>query len=250
MYEHLEIGIRFTAWQVRVALKDEKPKYVFHGHGRGITMKDPTVRHRATNPARTDHRVEYAFYVFDPHRGPLHAAVVWGVVAVALLLATNLVHSRVGRALQAIASDEASAAASGIPVASYKLRLFIVAAALAGLGGGMFTFSFLIVSPDAFPIVLSIEFVVMVAAGGLGNMYGAVAGAVAILYLEQKLRDLGAKPELFGWDLPDAAPTERLNRIVWGAVRGWDKAYPPVRQSLFAPLSIDIEDEDRDEDDR
>ena len=69
-------------------------------------------------------------------RGPLHAAVVWGVVAVALLLATNLVHSRVGRALQAIATDEASAAASGIPVASYKLRLFIVAAALAGLGGG------------------------------------------------------------------------------------------------------------------
>jgi hypothetical protein len=52
------------------------------------------------------------------------------------------------------------------------------------------------------------------------------------------------------FDVPDAAPTERLNRIVWGAVRGWDKAYPPVRQSLFAPLSIDVEDEDRDEDDR
>jgi len=71
----------------------------------------------------------------------------------------------------------------------------------------MFTFAFLIVSPDAFPIVLSIEFVVMVAVGGLGNIYGAVAGTVAILYLEQKLRDLGSKPDLFGWDLPDAAPT-------------------------------------------
>ena len=124
-----------------------------------------------------------------------------------LLLATNLVHSRVGRALQAIATDEASAAASGIPVASYKLRLFVFAAALAGLGGGLFTFSFLIVSPEAFPIVLSIEFVVMVAVGGLGNIYGAVAGTVAILYLEQKLRDLGTRPDLFGWDLPDAAPT-------------------------------------------
>ena len=140
-------------------------------------------------------------------RGPLHAAVVWGVVAVALLLATNLVHSRVGRALQAIATDEASAAASGIPVASYKLRLFVFAAALAGLGGGLFTFSFLIVSPEAFPIVLSIQFVVMVAVGGLGNIYGAVAGSVAILYLEQELRDLGRRPELFGWDLPAAAPT-------------------------------------------
>ena len=55
--------------------------------------------------------------------------------------------------------------------------------------------------------MLSIEFVVMVAVGGLGNVYGAVAGAVAILYLEQKLRDLGTRPDLFGRDLPDAAPT-------------------------------------------
>ena len=135
-------------------------------------------------------------------RGPLHAAVVWAVVTVALLLATNLVHSRVGRALQAIATDETSAAASGIPVPSYKLRLFVFAAALAGLGGGLFTFSFLIVTPGAFPIVLSIQFVVMVAVGGLGNIYGAVAGSVAILYLEQELREIGARSELFGWDLP------------------------------------------------
>jgi branched-chain amino acid transport system permease protein len=47
----------------------------------------------------------------------------------------------------------------------------------------------------------------MVAVGGLGNIYGAVAGTVAILYLEQKLRELGQRPDLFGWDLPDAAPT-------------------------------------------
>jgi branched-chain amino acid transport system permease protein len=124
-----------------------------------------------------------------------------------LLLATNLVHSRVGRALQAIATDETSAAASGIPVPSYKLRLFVFAAALAGLGGGLFTFSFLIVTPGAFPIVLSIQFVVMVAVGGLGNVYGAVVGSVAILYVEQKLRDLGAQEKLLGWQLPDAAPT-------------------------------------------
>ena len=81
------------------------------------------------------------------------------------------------------------------------------AAALAGLGGGLFTFSFLIVTPEAFPIVLSIQFVVMVAVGGLGNIYGAVAGTVAILYLEQELREIGARSELFGWDLPAAAPT-------------------------------------------
>jgi len=140
-------------------------------------------------------------------RGADHAAVVWALVGLVLVLATNLVHSRVGRALQALATDEASAAASGVGVASYKLRLFVLAAALAGIGGGLFTFAFQFVSPEAFPVVLSVEFVVMVAVGGLGNVYGAVAGTIAILYLEQKLRELGARDALVGWSLPDAAPT-------------------------------------------
>jgi branched-chain amino acid transport system permease protein len=140
-------------------------------------------------------------------RGADHAAVVWALVGFVLVLATNLVHSRVGRALQALATDEASAAASGVGVASYKLRLFVLAAALAGIGGGLFTFAFQFVSPEAFPVVLSVEFVVMVAVGGLGNVYGAVAGTIAILYLEQKLRELGARDALVGWSLPDAAPT-------------------------------------------
>jgi YVTN family beta-propeller protein len=48
------------------------------------------------------------------------------------------------------------------------------------------------------------------------------------------------------FDTPDAAPTERLNRIVWGAVRGWNVPYPEVKQSLFAPLSIDVDDDDRE----
>jgi DNA-binding beta-propeller fold protein YncE len=49
------------------------------------------------------------------------------------------------------------------------------------------------------------------------------------------------------WETPDAAPTERLNRIVWHSIKGWNKPYPPVRQASFAPLSLDIDDEDREE---
>jgi len=48
------------------------------------------------------------------------------------------------------------------------------------------------------------------------------------------------------FDVPDAAPTERLNRILWHQIKGWDTAYPEVRKAVFAPLSIDIEDEDRE----
>jgi branched-chain amino acid transport system permease protein len=134
------------------------------------------------------------------------AAVVWGFVALSVLLALNLVASRAGRAMRAIATSEATAAAAGVNVAMVKLRLFVLAAALAGLAGGLFTYYLLFLSPDAFPLIISIIFVVMVAVGGMGSVYGAVVGAVAITYLDEKLRELGAREELLGFGLPAGAP--------------------------------------------
>jgi branched-chain amino acid transport system permease protein len=139
--------------------------------------------------------------------GATHAAVVWGLVGIALLLSTNLVASRVGRALQAIAANEPGAAASGINVAVYKLQLFVFAAALAGLAGGLFTFYAQFVGPEDFVIVLSLLFVVMVSIGGLGSVYGAVVGAVTIVWVEHKLRELGTHESLLGWDLPPQGPS-------------------------------------------
>jgi YVTN family beta-propeller protein len=48
------------------------------------------------------------------------------------------------------------------------------------------------------------------------------------------------------FDVPDAAPTEKLNRILWHDARGWSTPYPGARQGVFAPLSLDIDDDDRD----
>ena len=47
------------------------------------------------------------------------------------------------------------------------------------------------------------------------------------------------------WTRPDAAPTEKLNRILWGAIRGWNQPYPGARRGVFSPLSLDIDDDDR-----
>ena len=83
------------------------------------------------------------------------------------------------------------AAAAGVPVSGYKLRLFVLSAGLAGLAGGLFTFHLQFLSPDAFDVFLSIQFVVMVAVGGFGSIFGAVLGAVAITWLEHELRAAG-----------------------------------------------------------
>lgn len=47
------------------------------------------------------------------------------------------------------------------------------------------------------------------------------------------------------WNVPDAAPTARLNRILWHTVKGWNTPFPGTRKGVFTPLSIDIDDDDR-----
>jgi len=46
---------------------------------------------------------------------------------------------------------------------------------------------------------------------------------------------------------PDAAPTEKLNRMLWHDAKGWGVPYPAVRRSLFFPLAVDVDDDDREE---
>lgn len=48
------------------------------------------------------------------------------------------------------------------------------------------------------------------------------------------------------FEVPDAAPTDRVNRILWHTQRGWDTPYPGVNSSVFAPLSSDVDDDDRE----
>ena len=49
------------------------------------------------------------------------------------------------------------------------------------------------------------------------------------------------------FDVPDAAPTDRLNRIVWGQIKGWNQPYPQFKQRAFSPLAIETGDEEREE---
>ena len=49
------------------------------------------------------------------------------------------------------------------------------------------------------------------------------------------------------FDVPDAAPSDALNRILWHEARGWGTPFPGVRQSLFFPMSRDLADDEREE---
>jgi branched-chain amino acid transport system permease protein len=123
-----------------------------------------------------------------------YAWLTWACVAVVLLVARNVITSRAGRGLRALATSEVAAESCGVPVARYKLAVFALAAAFAGLAGGIYAFFLGYIAPGSFPVLLSVEFVVMAVVGGLGTIWGPVVGAAVITILVQVLNTLGTQP--------------------------------------------------------
>jgi branched-chain amino acid transport system permease protein len=115
---------------------------------------------------------------------------------IVLVITRNLVRSRPGRALRALATNEQAATAVGVPVGRYRLSVFVLAAGFAGLAGGIYAFYLSYISPTSFPLLLSIEFLIMAVIGGLGTVAGAVVGAAVITTLVQILTSLGQAPGL------------------------------------------------------
>jgi branched-chain amino acid transport system permease protein len=113
--------------------------------------------------------------------------------------AVNIVRTRTGRAFLAIRESEIAAQASGVPVAVYKTIAFGLSAFYTGVAGGLFAFIVGFLSPDAFDVFLSVDFVVMIILGGLGSVPGSIAGAAAVTLLHDWLAASQAyRPLIFG----------------------------------------------------
>lgn len=128
------------------------------------------------------------------YRAFIFAYITWVLAAAVLLLNRNLVRSRPGRALRALATSEAGALASGVAVGRLKLQVFALSAAYAGLAGGVYAFFVSYIAPGSFPVLLSIQFLIMATVGGLGSVSGSVVGATVIYLLIQVLTRLGTLP--------------------------------------------------------
>jgi branched-chain amino acid transport system permease protein len=128
------------------------------------------------------------------YRTFLFAYVLWVATAAVLLLNRNLVRSRPGRALRALATSEAGALAAGVAVGRFKLQVFALTAAYAGLAGAIYAFFISYVAPGSFPVLLSIQFLIMATVGGLGSVSGSLVGAAVITLLVQLLTRVGTLP--------------------------------------------------------
>jgi len=119
--------------------------------------------------------------------------LIVAVLAIAVIMAYNLVHSRSGRALRALHESEEAARASGVDVSRAKLEVFVISAMLASVAGSLYAHSLGFVSPDPFGFRFSVQLVVMVIVGGATSVWGPVTGAALFTVLSQVLQKAGER---------------------------------------------------------
>jgi branched-chain amino acid transport system permease protein len=124
---------------------------------------------------------------------------IWAMYATVLvvflggfLLIYRAIHSPFGQVLKAIRENEPRAISLGYDTARYKLLAFVLSATLAGLAGATKSIVFQLASLTDAHWTMSGEVVLMTLLGGLGTVFGPVAGALLVITLENYLAQLGA----------------------------------------------------------
>ncbi len=114
--------------------------------------------------------------------------LVWAVAIVVIIVALNIVNSRVGRALRAIHGTEVAANVTGVDTAHYKLQVLVVSAMMASLAGSLYAHFQALIAPGPFSFVGSVELVCMAAVGGLASIWGAPFGVAFVYVIKEVLR--------------------------------------------------------------
>jgi branched-chain amino acid transport system permease protein len=114
-----------------------------------------------------------------------------GVALAALLVAWQVVHSRVGAYLRAIRDDEEAAAVMGVDTFRYKRLAFVISAVFAAVAGGFLGHYIGLLSPTPMKFNEMAIIIIMVIAGGFRTFAGPVVGAVVIELLSEALRPWG-----------------------------------------------------------
>ena len=123
---------------------------------------------------------------------PKDATFTIGIILllVTLFIVLNLINSRDGRAIMAIRDNRIAAESVGINITKYKLMAFSISAALAGSAGVLYAHNLntLTASTNNFGYNMSINILVFVVLGGIGNIRGSIIGAVVLTLLPELLR--------------------------------------------------------------
>ena len=107
-----------------------------------------------------------------------------------LFVVLNLINSKEGRAIKAIRDNRIAAESVGINVTAFKMKAFVTAAFLAGMAGALYGLSFSAMQASKFGFDTSIDILVFVVLGGMGNILGSVISATVLYVLPEAMRGL------------------------------------------------------------
>ena len=112
-------------------------------------------------------------------------------VALTIFALLRLTRSRIGRTMEAICQDETATELMGLNVRAYKLLVFVLGGALAGLSGALNAHFTFFISPNEYGFERAVEILAMGVLGGTGSPWGAVIGGLLVTLLPELLRGLG-----------------------------------------------------------
>lgn len=131
--------------------------------------------------------------------GPLGAAGVEKIstfmagfllILFTLFVVLNLVNSKEGRAIKAVRDNRIAAESVGINVTAFRLKAFVVSAFLAGMAGALFGLNLGSLQASKFSYNTSIDILVYVVLGGMGNILGSIISTVALYLVPEFLREM------------------------------------------------------------
>jgi branched-chain amino acid transport system permease protein len=119
--------------------------------------------------------------------------LTWAIAGAGLVLAWLVLSTPVGRSFRALRDSEVAAVSYGISPALYKTLAFGISSFYAGIAGALVAISGAYVTPQTFPISLSLFLVVGMAVGGIGSLPAGVVGAILIQFLPGLVSDVSAQ---------------------------------------------------------
>ncbi|MEM6613173.1 MAG: urea ABC transporter permease subunit UrtC [Cyanobacteria bacterium P01_C01_bin.72] len=197
-----------------------------------------------TNGLKTD--TEKIFDLLVSKDGVQRTFYIITVIALVLtyLLCRWLTSGRFGRLLKAIRDDETRVRFSGYDPTGYKVLVFAISGAIAGVAGALYTVQTGIITPSNMQVSFSIEMVIWVAVGGRGTLIGAIIGTLLVRLAQTFLSE--SFPEIwlfFQGALFLIVVTVLPDGIVgWWTNYGWDKLRSLLGQKKIATYPSLAED--------
>jgi branched-chain amino acid transport system permease protein len=128
------------------------------------------------------------YSVFEDNYLFFYAALVFLFLIICYFFSEKIINSPFGITLKAIRDDEDAVSAFGRDPFQYKVKVFMISSAMAGISGALFAHYIAFISPDMFFPSLTFSIWTMMVIGGSANNLGVIAGAVLIQFFERGTR--------------------------------------------------------------